>query len=280
MRRTLIFSLLAGCLWAGAAAGQGSSDLTAVPHLVQFSGTAHDGRGNPITGLAGIKFALYTEESGGAPLWTETQNVAFGPGGHYAVLLGATQPAGLPADLFTSAQAHWLGATVEGQAEQPRVMLVSAPYALKAGDAETLGGLPPSAFLLAAPAAAATAAVSGAKPEAARDVSPDTACTAVTSDGTATANQVAKFTAACAIEPSAIFESGGKVGIGTTTPAATLDVKGTATVRSILTLTAQGTAKAAAGANSNPLDLLAASFNSSTSTSISQHFVSVRESPS
>ena len=33
--------------------------------------------------------------------------------------------------------------------------MVSVPYALKAGDAETLGGLPPSAFLRAAPAAAA-----------------------------------------------------------------------------------------------------------------------------
>ena len=267
MRRTLVFALLAGCLWAGAAAGQGPSDLPAVPRLVRFSGAANDARGNPITGQADIKFALYTEETGGAALWTETQSVALGAGGRYGVFLGATKPAGLPADLFTTRQAHWLGATVEGQAEQTRVMLVSAPYALKAGDAETLGGLPPSAFLRAT-----AAVVSGAKPDAARDVSPDSACTAVTSDGTASANQVAKFTAACAIEPSAIFESGGKVGIGTTTPAATLDVKGTAILRSTLTMNAKSAATATAGATSNPLDLLAASFNSSTSASITQHF--------
>jgi len=31
-------------------------------------------------------------------------------------------------------------------------MLFSGPYALKAGDAATVGGLPPSAFVLAAPA--------------------------------------------------------------------------------------------------------------------------------
>jgi len=31
-------------------------------------------------------------------------------------------------------------------------MLFSVPYALKAGDAATVGGLPPSAFVLAAPA--------------------------------------------------------------------------------------------------------------------------------
>jgi hypothetical protein len=30
------------------------------------------------------------------------------------------------------------------------MLLVSAPYALRTGDAETLGGLPPSAFVLLA----------------------------------------------------------------------------------------------------------------------------------
>ena len=36
-----------------------------------------------------------------------------------------------------------------GEVEQPRVLLVSVPYALKAADADTLGGLPASAFVLA-----------------------------------------------------------------------------------------------------------------------------------
>ena len=107
-----------------------------------------------------------------------------------------------------------------GQAEDARVALVAVPYAMKAKDADTIGGLPPSAFVLAGPTPPATAVASGAKAEAARDVSPDTACTKISSDGTATANQVTKFTAACAIEPSAVFESGGQLGIGTTTPAA------------------------------------------------------------
>lgn len=38
---------------------------------------------------------------------------------------------------------------IVGQEEQPRVLLVAVPYALKAGDAETIGGLPASAFVLA-----------------------------------------------------------------------------------------------------------------------------------
>ena len=39
---------------------------------------------------------------------------------------------------------------VQGQAEQSRVLLVSVPYAFKAHEAETLGGLPASAFVKAA----------------------------------------------------------------------------------------------------------------------------------
>src|SRR5580698_2637500 len=151
MKRYCVLSLLAVGLCAG------------VPRLVRFSGTAKDGR---------ITFTLYAEQTGGAPLWTETQNVHAGPGGHYTVLLGATEAEGLPPELFASGQVHWVGVTVEGEAEQPRVLLVSAPYALKAEDAETLGGLPASAFVLAAPVVTG----SSGEPEAARDVSPDTAC--------------------------------------------------------------------------------------------------------
>src|SRR5580698_9173455 len=120
----------------------------ALPHLVRFSGTVKDLNGNPLTGVVGITFALYSEQTGGAALWLETQNVTADMNGHYSVLLGSTTGQGLPESIFASEQAHWVGVQVSGQAEQPRVLLVSAPYALKAGDAETIGGLPPSAFML------------------------------------------------------------------------------------------------------------------------------------
>jgi hypothetical protein len=61
------------------------------------------------------------------------------------VQLGATKPDGLPLDLFSSDDARWMGVSVNGGQEQPRVLLLSVPYALKAADAETIGGLPPSA---------------------------------------------------------------------------------------------------------------------------------------
>jgi hypothetical protein len=236
-----------------------------------------------MTGATGITFALYAEQTGGAPLWSETQNVQAGPDGRYTVLLGAAKSEGLPADLFTAEQAHWVGVSVEGQAEQPRILLVSAPYALKAGDAETLGGLPPSAFLLAAPAAAGAAAASVAKPQAMPGASPDAACAAIASDGTATANQVAKFTAACAIEPSAIFESGGKVGIGTTAPTVALEVAGNVAVAGSISATgaaalagvslpAVETATASAGSISNSLQMIASAYNSTTAAAIGERF--------
>ena len=81
----------------------------------------------------------------------ETQNVMADAKGNYTVQLGATKPDGLPLDLFTSGEARWLGVRVNGGEEQPRVLLLSVPYALKAADAETVGGLPASAFILAAP---------------------------------------------------------------------------------------------------------------------------------
>jgi trimeric autotransporter adhesin len=125
------------------------SSNTTVPRLIRFTGTAHDLNGTPLSGVVGITFSLYAEQTGGAALWIETQNAQADSGGHYSVLLGSTKPDGLPADIFASEQARWIGIQIEQQAEQPRSLLVSAPYALKAGDAETLGGLPPSAFILA-----------------------------------------------------------------------------------------------------------------------------------
>src|SRR5579864_6818164 len=130
-----------------------SADSTAtpvVPRLVKFSGALRDEAGHPKPGIAGVTFALYKEQTGGSPLWLETQNATGDSKGNYTILLGSTKPEGLPSDLFTSNEAQWLGVQVEGQAEQPRILFVSVPYALKAADAETIGGLPPTAFVRAA----------------------------------------------------------------------------------------------------------------------------------
>jgi hypothetical protein len=120
-----------------------------VPRLIRFGGVLTDNRGKILHGTVGMTLALYKENQGGAPLLLETQNVPVDEKGHYSLLLGATREQGVPMELFTSGEARWLGIQVEGQAEQPRVLLVSVPYALKAQEAETLEGKPASQFVSA-----------------------------------------------------------------------------------------------------------------------------------
>jgi hypothetical protein len=96
-----------------------------------------------------MTFALYLDQEGGSPLWLETQNVSLDPQGRYTALLGATSNDGLPLELFTSGEARWLGIQVQGQREQPRVLLAAVPYALRAEEAQRLAGREASEFLLA-----------------------------------------------------------------------------------------------------------------------------------
>jgi hypothetical protein len=249
-----------------------------VPRLVHFSGKATDAQGKVIVGMVGATFAIYKEEHGGSPLWLETQNVQGDVKGNYTVQLGATKPDGLPQDLFSSGEARWLGVTVNGGQEQPRVLLLSVPYALKAADAETIGGLPPSAFVLVAPANGGgdtTANNSRANNHSSSASGAPPASSNVTTTG-GTVNAVPLWTTPTNVQSSAISQTGtgttAKIGIGTTTPAVTLDVKGAETVRGALTLPANGTATASKGANSQPADLVASSFSSSTSTAVNQRF--------
>jgi trimeric autotransporter adhesin len=126
-----------------------SSNLvsTQIPRLIKFSGVAQDEAHTSLTGVVGVTFSLYKDQQGGSPLWVETQNVRVDETGHYTVMLGSASADGVPLSLFSSAEAHWISTQVSGQPEQARVLLLSVPYALKAADAETLGGLPASAFM-------------------------------------------------------------------------------------------------------------------------------------
>jgi len=139
---------------------QPTQSADVVPRLVNYSGKATDLQGKPIAGVSGLTFAIYKDQQGGAPLWMETQNVTLDAKGNYTVRLGATRSDGLPLELFSSGDARWLGVRVNGDDETPRVLLLSVPYALKAADAETLGGKPLSAFQLATPTVDAPPALS------------------------------------------------------------------------------------------------------------------------
>ena len=150
--RTTIVLALATLLSVSICSAQQAS-TTAVPDLIRYSGTLKDAQGAALSSstAVGVTFAIYKQQDGGAAVWMETQNVTPDGNGQYSVVLGSTTAAGLPDDLFSQQEQRWLGVQVQGQAEQARVLLVSVPYAFKAHEAETLGGLPASAFVKAAP---------------------------------------------------------------------------------------------------------------------------------
>jgi len=243
----LVF-LLAGGLPAQQVPTAGGPQGQSVPHLVKFSGTVNDVNGRPRTGVTSITFALYKDQAGGAALWLETQNVTLDAQGHYTLLLGLNSAEGMPLQLFTANEAQWLGVQPEGLPEQ-RVLLVSVPYALKAADAETLGGMPASAFVLAAPVASSgpgssgsqtggTTGMNSATGSSASGVSPATTCTSgscpvSTSAPGGTANFLPLFTDPTTVQNSVMAQSPCPfdntqtcLGIGTTSPARILDVNG------------------------------------------------------
>ena len=120
--------------------------VSVVPHYIKYSGSlpSAPGRANVVE----VKFALYANQTGGEPLWSETQQVTLDATGKYSVLLGAVTPSGMPGSLFVNGQARWIGVGLASEQESARNILVATPYSFKASDADTLGGHPPSEFVL------------------------------------------------------------------------------------------------------------------------------------
>ena len=201
------------------AQAQSTSAAPAVPHLVSYSGRALDAKGQVVSGIMGITLSIYKDQYEGAPLWSEIQNVTADAKGNYSVQLGSASSQGLPLDLFTSGEARWLGVRINSGEEQPRVLLLSVPYALKAADAQTLGGFPASAFALAQPQNASSTAVSR---------TPAIVNSAVTAalSGTGTKDYIPLWTSGTALGDSVLYQSGTKIGLNTKTPATALDVTG------------------------------------------------------
>lgn len=227
-----------------------------VPPLISFNGVLNDANGRPITGTVSVTFLLYKDSQGGSPAWMESQSVRPDQTGHYSVMLGSTSTQGLPTEIFGAGEAHWLAVQVAGEAEQPRVLMVAVPYALKAADAQTLGGLPASAFVLAAPVAAtSSASATSALPTAdVANSTPPPASNVTTSGGTA--NTIPLFTTSTNIQNSILTQTG--------TTAVNVGGK--------LNLPSIGTATSTTSFKSRPETFAASAFNSGTASAVAQTF--------
>ena len=245
---------------------------TVVPALIPYSGIAIGAEGKLLTGEISATFLIYPEEQGGEPLFTEVQTFTPDSAGKYSIQLGASLSSGIPINLFSTGEARWLEVQIAGQPPQPRTLLASVPYAVKAADAATLGGLPASAFVLAG-TKSSTSVVAATTPDTATDVT--------TTGGVS--GYLAEFSGASTIVDSPIFVDGADVGIGTATPAATFDVNGSALVSGALTaggVTANGalemapigTATASTGYDSQALKIYTSAYNSTSKTVVNPRF--------
>jgi hypothetical protein len=210
--------------------------LKSVPRLINFPGRIVDSSAKPVPGPATVVFAIYKDEEGGEPLWRETQNVTADAEGNYTAPLGVTEPAGIPLELFSQGESRWLGVSVNGANERPRALLLSVPYALKAADAETVGGLPASAFVRADLGNPASFSAVNPAPAASPKVTANQAITGLGAIG-----NIPLWDSTSDLVNSNLFQNGANLGIGTKTASALLDVNGTATVRDSVTLVPKGT---------------------------------------
>lgn len=125
MKKNCVLSVLALFVMLHVAGIQSLSAQSGATLSVQ--GVIKNSDGSAVEdGNYSIKFSLYASESGGTPVWTETQDAVDVTGGIYSVLLGASSPLTAAFD-----RTYYMGMSIDGGAELiPRARLTSSPYAL------------------------------------------------------------------------------------------------------------------------------------------------------
>ena len=145
---SLVLALAAPAVSGATQTPQQNGPSASAPAFVRLDGEFKAATGEARSGSVVVVISLYGRQDDTAPLWTETQAVTLDAAGRYTVFAGATQPEGLPRELFAVNAAQWIGVALQGEPEQPRVRMVSVPYALSAGNADTLGGVPVKDFVM------------------------------------------------------------------------------------------------------------------------------------
>lgn len=125
----LLFANRAGALAAFVPTAPVASTTT-----IPYQGRLANAGGNPLTGTYSMVFRLYSQVSGGSPLWEETWTGPNGvrvSDGLFNVMLGSLNT--IPQAVVTGNANLWLGITVGVDGEMaPRVQLGTVPYAMQA----------------------------------------------------------------------------------------------------------------------------------------------------
>src|SRR4051812_11167145 len=87
--------MVGAALVAGGILGTTSVALAAVPKTITHQGRLYDATDKPVDATLSVTFAIYASAAGGAPIWTETDSIAFDDG-YFSVSLGEATPFGAP----------------------------------------------------------------------------------------------------------------------------------------------------------------------------------------
>jgi len=117
--------LLVVCLIAALLAVPSSAQ---VQRLLAYQGRLLRADGTAATGTTSAMFSLYSGDTGGTPLWSETQTLGLSDG-YYSTFLGLVSPAS--EGLFDGG-GRWLEVKVGSEVLAPRQQIGAAPYALTA----------------------------------------------------------------------------------------------------------------------------------------------------
>lgn len=120
-----------------------ASEAIAVPVTTSFTARIEDGNG-PVNGLINLNFKIFDAATAGTMVWEETHTGVSADEGLVYAALGSIAPTtnGLDETVFTGG-ALFLQVSVNGDAQNPRVPILSVPYAIHAATADTLGALSP-----------------------------------------------------------------------------------------------------------------------------------------
>ncbi|MFO0837938.1 MAG: hypothetical protein U1D55_05380 [Phycisphaerae bacterium] len=111
-----------------------------VPRTIQFQGRLRTATGAPVSGMVAIEFRLYADSgaNGTAPLFSELQPLVVVDQGLFSVAIGSVTAGGVP-DAALNTPQTFLGVAVNGEPElQPRMPILSTPFALRTRSAEQL----------------------------------------------------------------------------------------------------------------------------------------------